>query len=196
MKSTDEVKHSQNKKINNWKNLFGWILIAILLRWQIIEPRWIPSGSMIPTLKIQDKILVEKITPKSIKFLNYLPQRNSLIIFKPPEILKFAGYESKSSLIKRIVGVQGDKLEIKQGKLIRNGAVVNEPWINEPMNYEMESITVPLNHLWVLGDNRNNSLDSHIWGPLPKENIIGIAFFKYWPLKSFGPIRFPTHLKT
>ena len=57
--------------------------------------------------------------------------------------------------------------------------------------YEMEAIKVPESSLWVLGDNRNNSLDSHIWGPLPEKNLIGTALVRYWPLKEIGPIRFP-----
>ena len=70
--------------------------------------------------------------------------------------------------------------------------LVIEPWINDPMKYEMEAIIVPPLSLWVLGDNRNNSLDSHIWGPLPEENVLGTAIWRYWPLNKFGPIRFPT----
>ena len=59
------------------------------------------------------------------------------------------------------------------------------------MEYELNAITVSENEIWVLGDNRNNSLDSHLWGPLPEEKVIGTAIWRYWPLNRFGPIRFP-----
>ena len=82
-------------------------------------------------------------------------------------------------------------VKIKNGNLIRNNEIVNEPWRNEPINYEMEAIKIPKGYFWVLGDNRNNSLDSHLWGPLPEQKLVGTAVFRYWPLKKAGFIRFP-----
>lgn len=180
---------SQERK-SSWKNILIWLLLAFLMRWLVIEPRWIPSGSMLPTLKIQDRILVEKISPKINKLSKALAKRESIVVFKPPKKLVDAGYESNTALIKRVVGIPGDVLEINSGKLIRNGTYIEEPWLSEPIKYEMNKIIVPDNSVWVLGDNRNNSLDSHLWGALPRENIIGTAVFRYWPLKTIGPIRF------
>ena len=188
MTSTGSKK---NQNQNSWKGLLVWILIALLLRWQAVEPRWIPSGSMIPTLQIQDRILIEKITPRiNYKFKKHL-KVNTIVIFKPPKNLREAGYGDGSALIKRVVGLPGDKIEVSNGKLYRNKEEINEKWIKEPIQYEMKAIKVPENSLWVLGDNRNNSLDSHIWGPLPERNLIGTALARYWPLKAIGPIRFP-----
>ena len=188
MTSTEKNKSPSQ---NNWKGLFIWIIIALLLRWQAVEPRWIPSGSMLPTLQIQDRILVEKISPKLNNKLNRHSKRDTIVIFKPPKSLTDAGYSDGSALIKRVVGLPGDKLEVTKGKLFRNEIEINEPWVKETIQYEMEAIVVPKGSLWVLGDNRNNSLDSHIWGPLPEKNLIGTAFLRYWPLKQIGPIRFP-----
>jgi len=192
MSSTGSKKNqNQNQNQANFKGLLIWILIALLLRWQVVEPRWIPSGSMIPTLQIQDRILIEKITPRvSNKFNKHL-KVNTIVIFKPPRILTEAGYSDGSALIKRVVGIPGDKIEVLNGKLYRNEVEINEEWIREPIEYEMKAIKVPENSLWVLGDNRNNSLDSHIWGPLPERNLIGTALARYWPLNEIGPIRFP-----
>ena len=182
---------SQNSNSIDWKGLFIWVILALLLRFLVIEPRWIPSGSMLPTLQIQDKILVEKIKPKVYKKLKTHLKLNSIVIFKPPKGLIEAGYDEKSALIKRVVGIPGDKIKVKNGKLIRNDSEVNEPWIKEPINYEMEELIVPPHSLWVLGDNRNNSLDSHFWGALPERNLIGTAFLRYWPLQRIEFIRFP-----
>ena len=183
MTSTGSKK---NQNQNSWKGLLVWILIALLLRWQAVEPRWIPSGSMIPTLQIQDRILIEKITPRLNNKLNKHLNLNTIVIFKPPKILTEAGYSDGSALIKRVVGLPGDKIEVTDGKLYRNGKEINEPWIKEPIQYEMDAINVPEYSLWVLGDNRNNSLDSHIWGALPEKNLIGTALARYWPLKQIG----------
>ena len=183
--------NNPNPKKNYWKNLIIWASIAFLLRWQVLEPRWIPSGSMLPTLQIQDKILIEKVTPKIKRRFHDHLGRNSIVVFNPPNALIKAGYDEKSALIKRVVGIAGDKIEIHNGKLLRNGEGISEPWISEKINYEMAEINVPDNSLWVLGDNRNNSLDSHLWGPLPEENLIGTALLRYWPIKRLGSIRFP-----
>ena len=193
-----EGLNKQTQSNSNKPNFKGlgtlliWVFIAISIRWQIIEPRWIPSGSMLPTLQINDKILVEKIRPKTKSLFPDNIKRDSIVVFKPPEGLISLGYKEKTALIKRIVGVPGDSIEVRKGLLIRNGVAIDEIWIKTQMNYEMEQITVPEDSYWVLGDNRNNSLDSHIWGPLPKKNIIGTAIFRYWPINVLGPIRFPT----
>ena len=177
-----------HKGNQTWKTFVLWGIIALFLRWQVLEPRWIPSGSMLPTLQIQDKILIEKIRPRvNLAFHKHL-DKETLIVFHPPELLIEAGYEENSALIKRVVGLPGDLIEVHDGSLFRNKTLINEPWIKEPINYTMKSIIVPRDSLWVLGDNRNNSLDSHLWGALPEKNVIGTAIVRYWPLNKLGPI--------
>jgi len=190
MKPSPSNKETEGNGI--WKNFLIWASLALVLRWQVIEPRWIPSGSMLPTLQLKDKILVEKLSPKIARSRNSPLDNESLVVFLPPINLIKEGYDSKSALIKRVVGTPGDQIEVHNGKLIRNGVEVNEPWVQEPIRYEMEKVTIPKGALWVLGDNRNNSLDSHLWGFLPEENVIGKAVWRYWPIKNMGPIRFPT----
>ena len=175
----DSSSNEKSAKDFNWRNLLLWISIALLIRWQIVEPRWIPSGSMLPTLQLQDKVLIEKVTPRINQIISKEIQRESIIVFHPPNSLKQLGYDENSALIKRVIGVPGDQIEVNEGNLLLNGKLMEESWITEPMNYEMDVITVPKGSLWVLGDNRNNSLDSHIWGPLPKENVIGTAIWRY-----------------
>ena len=173
------------------KNLFIWIIIALIIRWQVIEPRWIPSGSMLPTLQIQDKILVEKLTPKITSKSNLSKLKNKIIVFNVPEQLIEAGYESDIALIKRVIGTPGDKVEVKEGILYLNDIAQTNYNSDRNINYTTGPYIVPEKSLWVMGDNRNNSLDSHIWGFLPLEKVIGKAIFRYWPLNNIGPIRFP-----
>ena len=178
--------------LKDFKNLFIWIIIALIIRWQVIEPRWIPSGSMLPTLQIQDKILVEKLTPKITSKSNLSKLKNKIIVFNVPEQLIEAGYESDIALIKRVIGVPGDKVEVKEGNLYLNDIAQNNYISDKNINYSIGPYYVPEKSLWVMGDNRNNSMDSHIWGFLPYEKVIGKAIFRYWPLNKIGPIRFPS----
>ena len=83
------------------------------------------------------------------------------------------------------------QLEVHDGQLLRNGQSLNEPWIAEAITYEMPSVTVPEGELWVMGDNRNASLDSHLWGQLNEADVVGTARWRYWPLADFGPIKAP-----
>ena len=178
--------------LKDFKSLFIWIVIALIIRWQVIEPRWIPSGSMLPTLQIQDKILVEKLTPKITSKSNLSKLKNKIIVFNVPEQLIEAGYGSDIALIKRVIGVPGDKVEVKEGILYLNDFAQNNYISDKNINYSIGPYVVPEKSLWVMGDNRNNSMDSHIWGFLPYEKVIGKAIFRYWPLNNIGPIRFPS----
>jgi signal peptidase I len=174
-----------------WRNLLVWVLVALLLRWLVLEPRWIPSGSMLPTLQLQDRILVEKLRPRLAELRHQPLPLGSVVVFAAPPRLVEAGYDPSAALIKRVVGRPGDALEVRDGVLIRNGQMVTEPWLDTPIDYSLAAVTVPEDQLWVLGDNRNASLDSHLWGSLPQDRVIGTAVWRYWPLNRFGPIRFP-----
>ena len=177
-------------KRNSWKGLVLWVLLALLLRWQVIEPRWIPSGSMLPTLQLQDRILVEKITPKLNRQRHQPIGLDQIVVFAVPPQLVEAGYDPKAALIKRVVGLPGDTIEVRDGALLRNNSPVPETWKPAAMDYDLGPLSVPQGQYWVLGDNRNSSLDSHVWGSLPDEQVIGTAVWRYWPLDRFGPIRF------
>jgi len=176
-----------------WRNLILWGLLAILVRWIVIEPRWIPSGSMLPTLQLQDRILVEKIRPRISRRKGSPLPLDSIVVFAAPPQLVEAGYDPSAALIKRVVGRPGDQLEVRDGVLIRNGEILEEPWLAESIDYSMKPVTIAPNQLWVMGDNRNTSLDSHLWGALPQDKVIGTAVWRYWPPVRFGPIRISTN---
>lgn len=175
----------------SWRRQLGsllpWLLLALVLRWGVLEPRWIPSGSMLPTLQLQDRILVEKLRPRLGREL----QAGTIVVFHPPAALVAAGYDPGAALIKRVVARPGDRVEVRDGRLWRNGDPLEPDWNAEPIDYTLPPLTVPEDHLLVLGDNRNASLDSHVWGPLPRSEVIGTAVWRYWPLQRFGPIRIP-----
>ncbi len=166
--------------------LLLWVGVALLLRWAVIEPRWIPSGSMLPTLQLNDRVLVEKLRARLHRPLPV----GTIVVFHPPDALLAAGYDPDAALIKRVVGAAGDQIAVHHGQLVRNGQPVPEPWRAEPIAYELAPLTVPPDCLLVLGDNRNASLDSHLWGPLPADHVIGTAVLRYWPWNKLGPIRF------
>ena len=165
------------------KTYFVSLFIALSIRFTLIEPRFIPSLSMYPTFEVGDQLAVEKVT-KKIKPL----YRNEVVVFKPPQAFNDflaseygATQETREALIKRIVAVEGDTVEVKRGKLFVNGEMQDEPYTAEDAAYQFGPVTVPPGKVLVLGDNRNHSLDGHIWGFLPKEKVIGRAVFVYWP---------------
>lgn len=163
------------------------IIISLGIRTYVAEARYIPSLSMYPTYDVGDRFVAEKIS-----YRNRLPAVGDIIIFKPPAM---DGYKNKSWIfgedifIKRIVGCAGDTLEVRGGKLIRNGVQQDEPYILERPEYTLPKLTVPEGCLFVMGDNRNNSYDSHVWGPLPLENVVGRASFNYWPPGKVGSVQ-------
>ena len=150
------------------------LAIAFFLRAFIVEPRFIPSGSMEPTLQVGDRILVDKISQQWQE-----PQRGDILIFYPPK--SPAIDDTSKAYIKRLIGIEGDRIAVQDGKVYRNGEALNETYIAEVPNYRMREITVPQGYYWMMGDNRNYSNDSHIWGFLPKQNVIGKAAIRFFP---------------
>ncbi|MEB3266288.1 MAG: signal peptidase I [Cyanobacteriota bacterium] len=164
--------------------VLAWVLVALVLRWAVLEPRWIPSGSMLPTLQLQDRVLVEKLR---MRLAEPLPL-GAIVVFHPPPALMAAGYDRSAALIKRVVARGGDRVAVREGRLWRNGAPLSPDWSPVRIDYELEEFRVPEGQLMVLGDNRNASLDSHLWGPLNADAVIGTAVWRYWPPSRFGPI--------
>jgi signal peptidase I len=108
-------------------------------------------------------------------FLFHPPERGDIIVFEYPR-------DPSRDFIKRVIGVPGDVVAIRDGEVLVNGQPLREPYIEAPPDYVMAPERVPAGQYFVLGDNRNNSSDSHVWGMVPWQNIIGEAWVSYWPL--------------
>ncbi len=169
-----------------WGNLRVLVIalaIALAVRFFIAEPRYIPSNSMDPTLHIGDRLLIDKIS-----YRWQSPHRGDIVVFNPPAQLVELGYDGRQAFIKRIIGEPGDTLEVTQGEVRLNGQALAEPYILAAPQYEMPLVTVLPGYVFVMGDNRNDSNDSHVWGPLPQANLIGRARFRFWPLAGLGAL--------
>lgn len=158
--------------------IFGMGLIANAL------PAWIdrqitlfviPTPSMVPTLEVSDRLLVAD-NPR------YQPQRQDIIVFHPPEKLKQLDPKPAEFYTKRIIGLPGETVRIQDGLVYINNQPLIEDYLAANADYQLDSLVVPTNQYFVLGDNRNDSFDSHIWGFLPKDYIFGKAYKIYWPL--------------
>lgn len=157
--------------------------LALFIRAFIAEPRYIPSDSMLPTLEVSDRLVVEKIS-----YYFRLPQKGEIVVFEPPQQLQSQGYQKDQAFIKRVIGTPGQTVQIQNGIVYLNGSPLKEDYIAEPPAYQMPAVRVPEDQLFVMGDNRNNSNDSHVWGFLPKQNVIGHACFRFWPISRVGRI--------
>jgi signal peptidase I len=181
------------------------VVIALLVQAFLVKPYKIPSGSMIPTLAIGQRILVNR--------LNTSPGLGDVVVFHPPAGAlqgdlgvcgvshqgfaqlqacdKPLGGESSQTYVKRVVGLPGDHLQILNGKVYRDGVLEQTAGVQPcdtgqtRCNFPRQ-ITVPQGDYYMMGDNRGVSDDSRFWGPVPKAWIVGVAFATYWPLDKIG----------
>jgi signal peptidase I len=181
------------------------LAVALALQAWVVKPYKIPSGSMEPTLDVGQRVLVNR-------FIYHLdePQIGDIVVFHPPAGAESAAgcgvpirgreacpkptpNESSQNFIKRIVAVGGDTLSIKEGHPVVNGVEkTDEPYTNpcgsSPVCNLPKTIKIPNGYFFMMGDNRGASDDSRYWGPVPKEWIIGEAFFTYWPPDRIGTL--------
>ncbi len=169
-------------------------IIAFLIITFVVQAFKIPSGSMLQTLQIGDYLLVNKFlyglkNPFSDDYLieGVDPKHGDVIVFRYP-------LDPSMDYIKRIVGIPGDTLEMKNRQLFRNGKPVQEPYVQHvaPTHYARDNfplITVPPNKYFVLGDNRDDSADSRVWGFVDRQAIRGKAWRIYWSWRGFDSIR-------
>lgn len=186
------------------------IATAIFVQAFVVKAYSIPSGSMIPTLQIGQRVLVDRVSERFAE-----PQVGDILVFHPPagaeamtagcaDPLSGVGRQKacgtpaarveKTNFIKRVVGVAGDRISVRDGHVIRNGRQADEPFIDActspaPECDFREEIVVPAGTVYMMGDNRADSYDSRFWGPVAVEQVIGRARATYWPLDRIGPLR-------
>jgi signal peptidase I len=152
------------------------LILAMIIRTFLIQAFWIPSGSMIPTLEPGDRVLV-------LKFWYHLPKispkRGQIVVFKYP-------VDPKRDFVKRLIGLPGDTVEIKDGRVFINSREIAEPYVVYPDNFSMAPELVPAKSYFCLGDNRANSQDSRFWGFVRQDFMKGPAVFRYWPPSRIG----------
>jgi len=177
------------------------LLIFLLVR-AVVQNFQVEGSSMKPTFQNQWYVLVNKslyweinmeTVSKFVPFVDpggdptrYLfrgPKRGDVVVFRSPT-QPVNGPER--DFIKRVIGLPGETVEVRDCTVFIDGEPLDEPYIFEKPVYSYGPEVVPPDYIFVLGDNRNNSSDSHSWGPLPKENLIGQAWLIYWPFDAFG----------
>ena len=181
-------RNSRQEHESSWLGELGRtialsVILALGIRTFVAEARWIPSESMVPTLKVYDKLIVDKL---SYHFTD--PQRGDIVVFSPTDNIMRDNPNLKDAFIKRVIGLPGEKVEVKGGRVYINDQPLRENYIEALPQYKYGPATVPPNSYLVLGDNRNNSYDSHFWGFVPHDNIIGRAIVRFWPPNRVGEL--------
>ena len=169
------------------------LIIFLVIQNFIAQPYKVQQQSMEHTLEPDQYVLVDKLTPRIDDY-----KRGDIVVFIPPADW---AEEDGTPFIKRVIGIGGDTIEIRDGLVYVNGTMLEEPYIfatnpgdpPSPTTAAQERWVVPPGELFLMGDNRANSADSRSFGPVPLANIIGRAWLRYWPVNVFGILPTPTH---
>jgi signal peptidase I len=177
--------------------------LALGIQAFLVKPFRIPSESMVPTLSISQRVLVDRV---SYRFSE--PDRGDVVVFKPPggadenacgvqhsddsPCPRPTKDRSDTNFIKRVVAVGGDRLKVLGGRVYLNGRRQDEPFARPSNECGIcnlpEEITIPKGHYFMMGDNRGESADSREWGPIPEKWMIGKGFATYWPPRKVGTL--------
>lgn len=171
-KDKEKIQSNQKPKKSMLREIVETILMAVVLYVAIdfcIGRFRVENISMETTFTEGELVMVNKLNYKFSE-----PQRGDVVIFHSP-------VDEGKDYIKRMIGLPGDHIRVHDGTLFINGEKIEEPWLHETIEYNGDW-DVGENEYFVLGDNRNHSSDSHVWGGVPRKNLIGNAFFVYWPL--------------
>lgn len=147
----------------------------------LVQPFVIPTGSMIPTIEIGDRVLAEKLTYRFTR----APQKGDIVVFDDP-------MGQHPQLIKRVIATAGQSVDVKEGKVWVDGVALDEPYVHGAVT-ENGTVALPLivpdGNVWLMGDNRPNSGDSRFFGPRPVKTVRGRAIWTYWPPSRFGTLK-------
>lgn len=216
--TTEPPQNEPTKKSSAWgsevKSFFNTVIFLIIaiyvLRGSVVEAFKIPSESMVPTLRIGDHLLVEKVsyglrmdgikigrfrllgTPNAL--VNYsMPSRGDIVVFTRPDDPRSPEDDSEINIIKRVIGLPGDKVEVRGTKVLINDQPLDEPyarWLEGGMAGNFGPESVPAGRVFLMGDNRDHSKDSRFWSDpfLDVRLIVGRALFIYWSFNSMDRI--------
>lgn len=158
------------------------VLVAVLLRTFVVQTFYIPSDSMVPTLQKNDRVVVNKLS-----YHLHNVHRGDIVVFTtPPGVNK-----SFKDLVKRVIGLPGETVSARHGRVSINGKVLNEPYLKHSDGSIVETsdfgpVRVPPDSLWVMGDNRGDSEDSRYFHAIPRKTVVGRVFIRIWPLNRIG----------
>ena len=165
--------------------IVAMVMVFLVIRPFFLQAFFIPSESMVPTLTVDDRILVNKLSYRIGQ-----PKRHEVVVFRAPRAALGGEFDGEEKdFVKRIVGLPGDTVEIHDGKVYVNGEADAVAEIKEQMAYDLPPYVVPKDKYFVMGDNRNHSNDSRFWGPLKRDRVIGKASLIFWPLSRIRLIR-------
>jgi signal peptidase I len=175
--------HSLGRTVLEWLAVIACgVLIALTAQAFLVQAFWIPSESMVPTLEVGDRVLVNKLAYKA-----HDVNHGDLIVFERPREAAQAGQDDIKDLIKRVIAVGGDTVESRDGLVYVNGERIEEPYLVEGTPTDRLPLTeVPDGQVFVMGDNRTNSEDSRDFGPIDEDTIVGRAVVKVLPLSDIG----------
>ena len=170
------------------ETVFLTVVIFLVIQTLVAQPYKVEQHSMETTLLPDQYVLVDKLTPR---FNDY--GRGDVIVFEPPSAYRGDG----TPFIKRVIGLPGDRIDIHDGAVYVNDVRLDEPYVraNEPTeaNGSDASWVIQAGNLFVLGDNRENSSDSRVFGPVRRDSVVGRAWLRYWPLNAFGILVHPAY---
>jgi signal peptidase I len=171
------------------------MVIAVVIKSFVAQAYYIPSGSMLPQLQINDRVVVSKLA-----YHLHDPHRGDIVVFDAPgggpkdssplpermvrDVVQSIGLSAPSTdeYIKRVVAVAGERVEGHDGKVFVDGRELVEPYLPKGVvTSQFSAVVVPPGTLWVMGDNRGNSSDSRVFGPVPRSTVVGRAFVRVWP---------------
>lgn len=174
------------------------LIIAVVIKTFLVQPFWIPSESMLPTIEVNDRVMVNKLA------YNWgQPQRGDVVVFRDPReeeveesipeavvrsVLEAVGIRTRGrdDLIKRVIGLPGETVEVRDNHIVINGTPIEEPYLPEVFMPDEPPISLGEGEVFVMGDNRNASFDSRRFGPIPLDDLVGEAFVTIWPISHFG----------
>ncbi|MDB5097653.1 MAG: lepB [Cyanobacteria bacterium RYN_339] len=160
------------------------LFLSLFIRTSVAEARYIPSESMLPTLEVGDRLVIEKVA-----YRLHAPTRGDIVVIKSPS-------GDAIPLIKRVIGLPGERISIHAGKVWIDGKPLVEPYVLEAPLYDepnwlalgLPGGLIPDGKVFLMGDNRNNSRDSHMLGAMPLDDIIGHTVFRFWPPSRVGAV--------